>query len=28
MIKQVKTSDILENIQGSDHAPVILKIKV
>jgi exodeoxyribonuclease-3 len=28
IIKQVKTSDILENIQGSDHAPVILKIKI
>jgi exodeoxyribonuclease-3 len=26
LIKNIKTSDILENIKGSDHAPVILNI--
>jgi exodeoxyribonuclease-3 len=28
IVKQLVKSDILENVQGSDHAPVILKIKL
>ena len=28
LIKKVKKSDILTDIMGSDHAPIILEIKI